>query len=52
VDKGVFIVEMPELDDEAVANIQEFLWEVVRSFESQYFHQLQRHHQLSWFDNK
>jgi len=50
VDKPVFIIEMPELDDKAVASIQEFLWEIIRSFESQYYHQLQRYHQQSSLD--
>lgn len=52
MDKPVFIIEMPELDDKAVAGVQDFLWELIRSFESQYFHQLQRYHRRSSLDGK
>jgi hypothetical protein len=51
VDKPVFILEMPELNDEAVAGVQDFLWELIRSFESQYYHQLQRYHRRSSLDD-
>lgn len=52
MDKPVFIIEMPELDDKAVVDVQNFLWELVSSFESQYFHQLQRYHRRSASDDK
>ena len=45
MDKRVFFIDMPELDDKAVAGIQKFLWNIIQSFESQYLHQLQRYHQ-------
>lgn len=44
MDKPVFILEMPDLSDEAVSDIQDFLWYVVTAFESRYFHQLQQYH--------
>lgn len=50
MDKPVFIIEMPDLDDKAVAGVQDFLWELVMSFESRYFHQLQRYHRQSSID--
>ena len=49
VDKRVFIIEMPELTDEAVVSVQNFLWDLIRSFESQDYHQLQRYHQPASF---
>jgi hypothetical protein len=45
VDKPVFIIKMPKLDDEAVSEIADFLHYLASAFESRYFHQLQRHHQ-------
>jgi hypothetical protein len=51
VDKPVFIIEMPELTDEQCDTVQNFLWDALRAFESQYFHQLQRYHQLSSIDD-
>lgn len=50
MDKPVFVIEMPELDDEQCAVVQDFLWEVIRAFESQYYHQLQRNHRKSQND--
>jgi hypothetical protein len=44
VDKPVFIIEMPKLDDDAVAEIADFLHYLASSFESRYYHQLKRHH--------
>ena len=38
------VIELPVLDDEAVEALQEFLWNLVMTFESQYYHQLQRCH--------
>ena len=52
MDKRVFIIEMPELTDEAVVSVQNFLWDLIRSFESQYYHQLQRYHQPTSFDDQ
>lgn len=44
MDKSVLIIELPELSDEAVSGMQEFLQEFMIAFESHYFCQLQRHH--------
>lgn len=52
MDKPVFIIEMPELNDEAVAAVQDFLWDLIRSFELRYYHQLQRHHRRLSLDDK
>jgi hypothetical protein len=47
VDKCVFVIEMPEFTDEQCVAVQDFLWDVIRAFESQYYQQLQRYHQRS-----
>lgn len=39
-----FIIDMPVLDDETVAAVNTFLWDLVTQFESQYLGQLQRYH--------
>ena len=39
-----FILEVPVLDDKAVAAVNAFLWDLLVQFESQYYSQLQRHH--------
>lgn len=44
MDKPILIIEMPKLDDEAVAEIADFLHYLASTFESSYFHQLQRYH--------
>lgn len=44
MDKPIFIIEMPDLTDEAVSSIQDFIWDLLVQFESSYYHQLQRHH--------
>lgn len=38
------VIDMPVLDNEAVAAVSTFLWDIVSQFESQYFGQLQRHY--------
>lgn len=35
VDKPVLIIDMPELNDETIVRIQEFLQDLMNSFESQ-----------------
>lgn len=37
------VIELPVLDDKGVEALQEFLWNLVIQFESQYYHQLQRY---------
>jgi len=41
------VIELPVLDDEGVEALQEFLWNLVMTFESQYYHQLQRYRRRS-----
>lgn len=41
MDKPVLIIEMPELSDEAVIGIHQFLAEMREAFESHYFYQIQ-----------
>jgi hypothetical protein len=48
MDKSVLIVEMPELSDEAVMSIYDFLQEITLAFESHYLHRLRRYHQDSF----
>jgi len=48
MDKPVLIVEMPELNDEAVIGIHHFLQELMNAFESHYFYQMRQYYrQLS-----
>jgi hypothetical protein len=42
MDKPVFIIEVPKLSDQQCVAVQDFLWDLIRAFESQYFHQLKR----------
>lgn len=51
MDKRVFVIEMPALEDDAVARIQEFLWDLVNSFEAQYYQQLYRYYRHSLWDD-
>jgi hypothetical protein len=48
VDKPVLIVEMPELSDEAVMGIYNFLQDITLAFESHYLHRLRRYHRDSF----
>jgi hypothetical protein len=45
VDNPVLIIEMPNLSDEAVVALQDFLFEVINTFESQYSSQIKRYYQ-------
>ena len=45
MDNPLFIIEMPKLNNEAAAEIADFLHYLASAFESRYFHQLQQHHQ-------
>jgi len=44
VDKPVLIIDVPELSDETVAGVRDFLQELMAAFDSHYFSQLQRHY--------
>ena len=46
-DRPVIIIDAPELNDEAVANVRAFLCEILLAFESHYLHRLQKYHRLS-----
>ena len=43
MDKPVIIIEAPELNDEAVTSVYQFLQDLVLAFESHYYLQLVRH---------
>lgn len=45
MDKPVLIIELPELSDEAVSEIHNFLQEFRDGFESHYIGQLRRYYQ-------
>lgn len=40
MDSAVIIVKLPELDDKAIAGVQDFLHELLLAFESHYYQQL------------
>lgn len=42
--QSYFVIPMPSLSDEQVAQIHDFLGELVNTFESQYWSQLHRHY--------
>ena len=44
-DDNPFVINLPELSDEAVAALHDFLLDVLTRFENQYFAQINRHHQ-------
>lgn len=47
MDKPVLIVDLPELDDNALAGLQNFLQELMIAFEAHYFHRLRELHPAS-----
>lgn len=42
MDSAVIIVKLPELDDKAIAGMQDFLHELLLAFEAHYYQQLKR----------
>jgi hypothetical protein len=44
VDKPVLVIHMPELSDEAIVRIQEFLQDLINSFESQNIISIKRYY--------
>jgi hypothetical protein len=44
VDKPVLVINMPELSDEAIVRIQEFLQDLINSFESQNIISIKRYY--------
>lgn len=51
MDKPVLIIEMPELNDEAITALRNFIHELLISFEAHYFHKLQRYHDKVFLDD-
>ena len=45
MDKAVLIIEAPELSDEGVESVKNFLHDLILTFEAHYFHRLQRYSQ-------
>ena len=52
MDKPVLIIEMPELDDKAVVDLQQFLQELTNTFESHYLHQIKRYYQKLYLEDE
>jgi len=52
MDKPVLIIEMPELDDEAVMGLQQVLQELTNAFESHYLHQIKRYYQKLYLEDE
>lgn len=50
--RTVIIVEAPELDEKAVAGVQDFLHELLLAFESHYYQQLKRMQQPASSNNE
>lgn len=44
MDKQMLIIEMPELDDKAAADLHEFLQYLTNTFEIHYLHQIRRYY--------
>jgi hypothetical protein len=44
LDEHPFVINLPELSDEAVVALHDFLLDVLTRFESQYFAQIHRHY--------
>jgi len=44
MDKQMLIIEMPELDDKAAADLHEFLQYLTNTFELHYLHQIRRYY--------
>ena len=51
MDKPVLIIEMPELNTEAVIGIHDFLHELIQSFETHYCYQLREHYRTLSLDD-
>lgn len=48
MNKSTLIINVPELTDEAVAGLYDFLHEFILAFESHYYQQLQQYYQQSF----
>jgi hypothetical protein len=45
MDKQMLIIEMPELDDKAAVDLQQFLQDLTNAFENHYLRQIKRYYQ-------
>ena len=52
MNKSVLIIDMPELSDEAIALIQEFLQDLATSFESQHIIPIRRYYRRLYNEGK
>lgn len=52
MDKPVLMIDMPELSDEAIVRIQEFLQDLMNSFESQNAVSIKRYYQKLYSENE
>ncbi|EKD73014.1 MAG: hypothetical protein ACD_45C00484G0004 [uncultured bacterium] len=52
MDKPVLIIDMPELSDEAIVRIQEFLQDLMNSFESQNAIPIKRYYRKLYNDKE
>lgn len=44
MDKQMLVIEMPDLDDEMLVQMQDFLQGLINSFEAHYYHRLERYY--------
>jgi hypothetical protein len=51
MDKPVLIIEMPELSNESVVSILDFLQEIMNAFECHYDNQIKQHYRQLDSDN-
>lgn len=50
MDKSALIIEMPELDDKAAVELQQFLQDLTNAFENHYLFQIKRYYQKLYLD--
>jgi len=50
MDKSALIIEMPELDDKAAVELQQFLQDLTNAFENHYLFQIKRCYQKLYLD--
>ena len=46
MNQTVLTIEIPELSDEAAANIQNMLYSMMDTFDTQYCHQIERYYRM------
>ena len=52
MDSEVLVIEMPELDDETVEVMYNFLLDFLNGFGAHYYHRLQRRHQEALLEDR